>query len=310
MFAHYSSSDRFSPIAASYTRPQTEQSLESRQTSVQARGRRYVARDGQAAHETAAASSPAGASQAESGLGPRQLESCSGKSADSSPKQAAVVPALRKVDPKLKREGATVFIKKIRKSTSAETLFAAMSRFGEILYINFPFSKSKKKNYGYGYVIFTDMKVRDFLLNSIKKLEIDERVVVFYPYGADDTCADYETGGGDTQAASVSACRLDNHAPARENSDRTERHTPASDGTNARSEARSPDSPHSIKPTSVRYWPSKAPVLDSWAAYHQELSFTTRERLQKQGGRRAQQVITFRSTESSIIHPSALTHHS
>ena len=263
-------------------------------------------------HETATASDPAGASQADFGLGPRQPDSCSGKSADriSGPKRAAVLPALRKVDPKLKREGATVFIKKIRKSTSAETLFTSMSSFGEILYINFPFSKSKKKNYGYGYVIFRDMEVRDFLLTSIKKLEIDERVVVFFPYGAEDSGAECGTGRADTQTSSDCACRLDNQELARENSGRTEHREPASDGTHARSEAGSPESSHSIKPTSVRYWPSKAPVLDSWAAYHQELTFATGERLQIQRGRDAPQVRPFRSTESSFIHAPTLSHHS
>ncbi len=254
------------------------------------------------ADKEAAALAPTGPSRSGFSHEIQQLRCCSGESVDGSAKQAAAIPALRKVDPKLKREGATVFIKKIRKSTSAETLFAAMSRFGEILYINFPFNKSKKKNYGYGYVIFRDMKVRDFLLNSIKKLEIDERVVVFYPYGAEVTSPECDTGKSDIQATSDLVRRPNNQPPARQKSDRTERWHPASAGTHTPSEAGSPDSPHSIKPTSVRYWPSKASVLDNWTAHHQELSFVTNERLLKNGGRSAQQVRALRSTESSSIH--------
>lgn len=70
-----------------------------------------------------------------------------------------------------------VFFKSLKKSTTKTSVAQVLSTFGELKYIRLPYSKLKKKNLGYGYVIFQDSEVTEHVLNNIQTVSIDNKLI-------------------------------------------------------------------------------------------------------------------------------------
>ena len=59
-----------------------------------------------------------------------------------------------------------VFIRQVPKRVDSQVLRAVLEKFGQIAYLRVPFSLKRKKNMGYGFVIFADQKTADLFLND------------------------------------------------------------------------------------------------------------------------------------------------
>ena len=70
-----------------------------------------------------------------------------------------------------------IFFNSLKKKTTRDEVQAALVQHGEILYLKLPFNIPKKKNLGYGYVIFKDPSIGHQLLESIKRIEIDGKLI-------------------------------------------------------------------------------------------------------------------------------------
>jgi RNA recognition motif-containing protein len=66
-----------------------------------------------------------------------------------------------------------VFFKGLKKTTTLEAVTDAFSSMNRIKYIRFPFSVVRKKNMGYGFVIFEDQDFAINLIHAIRFVEID-----------------------------------------------------------------------------------------------------------------------------------------
>lgn len=81
-----------------------------------------------------------------------------------------------------------VFFKPLKKSTTKDTVTRVFSQFGKLQYIRLPFSKRQGKNLGYGYAVFEDDNVSTTLIDQIRQIEIDGKVVRLCRY--QDKCAE------------------------------------------------------------------------------------------------------------------------
>lgn len=66
-----------------------------------------------------------------------------------------------------------IFIKGLKKKTSPDEVFAAFSCHGTILRLKVPYSKSKEKNMGYGFVEFLDREDAIRLLKNVSSILVD-----------------------------------------------------------------------------------------------------------------------------------------
>ena len=66
-----------------------------------------------------------------------------------------------------------VFFKGLKKTTTFETVCEAFGQLNRIKYMRFPFSVLRKKNMGYGFVIFEDQEFAASLIHEIGFVEIE-----------------------------------------------------------------------------------------------------------------------------------------
>jgi hypothetical protein len=66
-----------------------------------------------------------------------------------------------------------VFFKGLKKTTTLETVSEVFGRLNTIKYIRFPFSVVRKKNMGYGFIIFEDQNFAMNLIHAIGFIEVD-----------------------------------------------------------------------------------------------------------------------------------------
>ena len=59
-----------------------------------------------------------------------------------------------------------VFIRNLPRRVDSQAIRAALQHLGTIAYLRVPFSMKKKKNLGYGFVIFEEEKTADLLLRD------------------------------------------------------------------------------------------------------------------------------------------------
>lgn len=72
-----------------------------------------------------------------------------------------------------------LFFKPLNKHTTREQVFECLTKFGRIDYLRVPFSNKKRKNLGYGFVVFHSQSVADHLCDFKIKTKIDEKIVGF-----------------------------------------------------------------------------------------------------------------------------------
>lgn len=73
-----------------------------------------------------------------------------------------------------------LFFKFLNKSSTKETLAEVFGRFGEVVHLRIPFSRKKKRNLGYGYVIFSSPEPIDHILSCQGGVEVDGKVLSFH----------------------------------------------------------------------------------------------------------------------------------
>jgi RNA recognition motif-containing protein len=72
-----------------------------------------------------------------------------------------------------------LFFKPLDKHSTKETILSAISKFGKVEYLRVPFSNKKKKNLGYGFVVFESVQVINLLCDHQIKTKIDDKIVGF-----------------------------------------------------------------------------------------------------------------------------------
>ncbi len=75
-----------------------------------------------------------------------------------------------------------LFFKFLNKRTDLETLNEVFSSYGEVVHLRIPFSQKKKKNLGYGYVIFSQASSIDQIMNLATPVIVDGKPLVFYTF--------------------------------------------------------------------------------------------------------------------------------
>ena len=78
-----------------------------------------------------------------------------------------------------------VFFTDLKKSTSKATVMAAFSKYGKIDQIKFPFNKKRQRNLGYGWVRFSELAVSQFLLQTLRVIEIEGHRVELQSFQTD-----------------------------------------------------------------------------------------------------------------------------
>ena len=76
-----------------------------------------------------------------------------------------------------KDKNVKVFFKSLKKSSTLESVVHALSEFGQLKYVRLPFSKTKKRNMGYGYAIYEDGNDAIDLLRTNKNVLVDGKPV-------------------------------------------------------------------------------------------------------------------------------------
>ena len=89
-------------------------------------------------------------------------------------------------------EGIKIFFKALKKTTTKTAVEKALSDLGDLRYLRFPYSKAKKRNLGYGYVVFKDSAIASHLLSVVQKIEIDGRQIELQPYKEKDRKSNIE----------------------------------------------------------------------------------------------------------------------
>ena len=85
-----------------------------------------------------------------------------------------------------------VFFKSLRKFTTKESVVAALSSFGPLSYVRLPFSKSKNRNIGYGYVVYQDQAIAERVVSEVKRVEIDGKLIELTKYASASEAAGAE----------------------------------------------------------------------------------------------------------------------
>ena len=75
-----------------------------------------------------------------------------------------------------------VFFRGLYKRTTKDTVEKALLQYGELNYIRLPYCNSKRKNMGYGFAVFKDANVAIRILNNVKRILIDDRIIELSPF--------------------------------------------------------------------------------------------------------------------------------
>ena len=110
----------------------------------------------------------------------------------------------RKQSPlKTSDNGKKLFFKPLNKHTSKGTILSTISKFGRVEYLRVPFSNKKRKNLGYGFVVFESQEVANMLCDHQIKTKIDDKIVGFSRFNVQQykskkaalsSCSDSDSG--------------------------------------------------------------------------------------------------------------------
>ena len=76
-----------------------------------------------------------------------------------------------------KKKEIRVFFKSLRKRTDQAAIEQVFSKYGELQLVRLPFSETKKKNLGYGFVVFKDQEIGMDLIAHVKRLKIEGKII-------------------------------------------------------------------------------------------------------------------------------------
>ena len=77
---------------------------------------------------------------------------------------------------------SVIFFKCLKKTTTPDTIRQVFSRFGKLAYVQLPYNKVKKRNIGYGYVVFYHRSVGKYLVEQVKAINIDGKLINICPF--------------------------------------------------------------------------------------------------------------------------------
>ena len=77
---------------------------------------------------------------------------------------------------------SVIFFKCLKKTTTPETIRQVFSRFGKLAYVQLPYNKMKKRNIGYGYAVFYDRSIGVYLVDQVKAINIDGKLINICPF--------------------------------------------------------------------------------------------------------------------------------
>lgn len=75
-----------------------------------------------------------------------------------------------------------LFFKPLNKHSTRDQVLQCLEKFGRVEYLRVPYSNKKKKNLGYGFVIFQSSTVSDLLHRHQMKTRIGDKAVGFYKF--------------------------------------------------------------------------------------------------------------------------------
>ena len=76
-----------------------------------------------------------------------------------------------------KKKEVRVFFKSLRKRTDQAAIEQVFSKYGELQMVRLPFSETKKKNLGYGYVVFKDQEIGMDMILHVKRVKIEGKII-------------------------------------------------------------------------------------------------------------------------------------
>lgn len=72
-----------------------------------------------------------------------------------------------------------LFFKPLNKHSTRDHVLTCLEKFGRVEYLRVPFSNKKRKNLGYGFVMFESKQLSDLLCRHQIKTKIDDKIVGF-----------------------------------------------------------------------------------------------------------------------------------
>lgn len=72
---------------------------------------------------------------------------------------------------------SVIFFKCLKKTTTPETIRQVFCQFGKLAYVQLPYNKVKKRNIGYGYVVFYHPSIGKYLVEQVKAINIDGKLI-------------------------------------------------------------------------------------------------------------------------------------
>lgn len=75
--------------------------------------------------------------------------------------------------------GLKLFFKPLNKKTTRDTVMNSLAHFGMINFLRVPFSQKKRKNLGYGFVVFQSNDLALRMINNDHTVEIDGKILNF-----------------------------------------------------------------------------------------------------------------------------------
>ena len=76
-----------------------------------------------------------------------------------------------------KKKEIRVFFKSLRKRTDQAAIEQVFSKYGDLQLVRLPFSETKKKNLGYGYVVFKDQEIGMDMILHVKRVKIEGKII-------------------------------------------------------------------------------------------------------------------------------------
>ena len=73
--------------------------------------------------------------------------------------------------------GQLVFVRGLKKYTKPQTLLKVFEEYGPVLHVHLPYNAKKKANIGYGYVVYLEPRVGEYVLETVRFLSIDGKKI-------------------------------------------------------------------------------------------------------------------------------------
>ena len=80
---------------------------------------------------------------------------------------------------------SAIFVKSLKKATTVSSIREVFSVYGKVRYVQLSYNKKKKRNIGYGFVVFKDVNMARYLVDHVKFADIDGKLIKIWPFVQD-----------------------------------------------------------------------------------------------------------------------------